>query len=233
MDELVKQGINPIWSEGVTLSVTSEESKQINFDSRPKVIISASGMCEAGRIRHHLKHNLWRPESVILFVGYQAENSLGRKLQDGAQNVKLFGEEIAVRAQIATLHGTSGHADRDGLLNWLAGFRKGPRQIFVNHGDDDACKAFRDLLEKMGYQAEAPYSGTEYDLITGRMTVYTDGVAVKKAPKLDSRAKQVYNELVSAAEALLVLAIGRKGRTNKENAKLTSQIRSLIDKWKD
>ena len=231
--ELVKQGINPIWSEGVTLSVTSEESKQINFDSRPKVIISASGMCEAGRIRHHLKHNLWRPESVILFVGYQAENSLGRKLQDGAQNVKLFGEEIAVRAQIATLHGTSGHADRDGLLNWLAGFRKGPRQIFVNHGDDDACKAFRDLLEKMGYQAEAPYSGTEYDLITGRMTVYTDGVAVKKAPKLDSRAKQVYNELVSAAEALLVLAIGRKGRTNKENAKLTSQIRSLIDKWKD
>ena len=230
---LVNQGINPIWSEGVTLSVSSEESKQINFDTRPKVIISASGMCEAGRIRHHLKHNLWRPESVILFVGYQAENSLGRKLQDGAKNVKLFGEEIAVRARIATLHGTSGHADRDGLLNWLAGFRKGPAQIFVNHGDDDACKAFRDLLEKMGYQAEAPYSGTEYDLLTGKMTVYTDGVAIKKTPKLDSRAKQVYNELVAAAEALLALAIGRKGRTNKENAKLTSQIRSLIDKWKD
>ena len=85
----------------------------------------------------------------------------------------------------------------------------------------------------MGYKAEAPYSGTEYDLLTGKMTVYTDGVAIKKAPKLDSRAKQVYNELVAAAEALLVLAIGRKGRTNKENAKLTSQIRSLIDKWKE
>ena len=231
--EIVKQGINPIWSEGVTLAVSSDESKQINFDTRPKVIISASGMCEAGRIRHHLKHNLWRPESVILFVGYQAEHSLGRKLQDGAKNIKLFGEEIAVRAQIATLHGTSGHADRDGLLNWLAGFKTGPKQIFVNHGDDDACCAFRDLLEKMGYQAEAPFSGTEYDLITGKMTVYTDGVAIKKVPKLDSRAKQVYNELVAAAEALLVLAIGRKGRTNKENAKFTSQIRSLIDKWKD
>ena len=231
--EIVRQGVNPIWSEGVTLSVTSEESKLINFDNRPKVIISASGMCEAGRIRHHLKHNLWRPESVILFVGYQAEGSLGRKLQEGAANVKLFGEEIAVRAQIATLHGTSGHADRDGLLNWLAGFQKKPDTVFVNHGDDDACVAFRDLLEQMGYRAEAPYSGTEYDLITGRMTVFTDGVRIKKAPKLDSRAKQIYDELVAAAEALLLLVKGRRGRTNKDNAKLTSQIRSLIDKWKD
>jgi len=231
--ELVRQGVNPIWSPGVTLSVTSEESKLINFDDRPKVIISASGMCEAGRIRHHLKHNLWRPESVVLFVGYQAEGSLGRRLQDGAKNVKLFGEEIAVRAQIATLHGTSGHADRDGLLNWLGGFRKKPGTVFVNHGDDDACTAFQNLLQEMGYNAEAPYSGTEYDLITGKMTVYTDGVRIKKAPKQDSRAKQVYDELVAAAEALLLLVRGRKGRTNKDNAKLTSQIRSLIDKWKD
>ena len=231
--EIVKQGINPIWSEGVTLSVSSDESKQINFDMRPKVIISASGMCEAGRIRHHLKHNLWRPESVILFVGYQAEGSLGRRLQDGAKNVKLFGEDIAVHAQIATLHGTSGHADRDGLLNWLKGFRTGPKKVFVNHGDDDACTAFCQLLKEMGYQAEAPYSGTEYDLLTGRMTVYTDGVAIKKTPKQDSRTSQVYGELLAAAEALLALVKGRKGRTNKDNAKLTSQIRALITKWKD
>jgi len=231
--ELVKQGINPIWSEGVTLSVSSEESKQINFDMRPKVIISASGMCEAGRIRHHLKHNLWRSESVILFVGYQAEGSLGRRLQDGAKNVKLFGEEIAVHAQIATLHGTSGHADRDGLLNWLKGFRTGPKTVFVNHGDDDACTAFCESLKEMGYQAEAPFSGTEYDLLTGRMTVFTDGVAIKKTPKQDSRTSQVYGELLAAAEALLALVKGRKGRTNKDNAKLTSQIRALITKWKD
>jgi len=232
--EIVKQGINPIWSPGVTLSVSSEESKQINFDNRPKVIISASGMCEAGRIRHHLKHNLWRGESVVLFVGYQAEGSLGRKLQDGAKSVKLFGEEIAVNATIATLHGTSGHADRDGLLNWLAGFREKPKTVFVNHGDDDAVIAFQALLKEMGYQAEAPYSGTEYDLLTGRMTIYTDSVPVKRAaPQQDSRAKQVYNELLAAAEALLKLVKGRKGRTNKDNAKLTSQIRSLIDKWKD
>ncbi len=231
--ELVRQGVNPIWSEGVTLSVTSDDSKLINADTRPKVIISASGMCEAGRIRHHLKHNLWRPESVVLFVGYQAFGSLGRKLQDGAKAVKLFGEEIIVRAEIATLHGTSGHADRDGLLNWLKGFKEKPKMVFVNHGEDEACNAFQSLLNELGYYAEAPYSGTEYDLLTGKMTVYTDGVAIKKKPRADSRANQVYTELVAAAEALLQLVRGRKGRTNKDNSKLTSQIRSLIDKWKD
>jgi metallo-beta-lactamase family protein len=231
--ELVRQGVNPIWSEGVTLSVTSEDSKLINADKRPKVIISASGMCEAGRIRHHLKHNLWRPESVVLFVGYQAEGSLGRKLQDGAKAVKLFGEEIAVRASIATLHGTSGHADRDGLLNWLKGFREKPKLVFVNHGEDESCTAFQGLLNEMGYYAEAPFSGTEYDLLTGKMTVYTDGVAIRKKPKAESRANQVYLDLVAAAEALLALVKGRKGRTNKENSKLASQIRTLIDKWKE
>ncbi len=231
--DLVKQGINPIWSPGVTLSVTSEDSKLINEDKRPKVILSASGMCEAGRIRHHLKHNLWRPESVILFVGYQAEGSLGRKLQDGARAVKLFGEEIAVRAQIATLHGTSGHADRDGLLDWLGGFREKPKTVFVNHGDDGACTAFQKLLTEMGYHAEAPYSGTEYDLLTGKMTIYTDSKPIKRPTAMDSRAKQVYGELLAAAEALLALVKTRKGRTNKDNAKLTSQIRSLIEKWKD
>ncbi len=231
--ELVKQGINPIWSEGVTLSVTAEDSKMINEDRRPKVIISASGMCEAGRIRHHLKHNLWRPESVILFVGYQAAGSLGRRLQDGARAVKLFGEEIAVRAQIATLHGTSGHADRDGLVNWLKGFQEKPAMVFVNHGEDDACTAFQNLLGELGYYAEAPYSGTEFDLLTGKMTIYTDSVPIKKAPKQDSRTRQIYGELLAAAESLLLLAKGRKGRPNKENAKLTSQIRTLVEKWRD
>ena len=231
---VLQQGINPIWSDGVTLSVTSEESKLINADLQPKIILSASGMCEAGRIRHHLKHNLWRKESIILFVGYQAEGSLGRKLQEGAKNVKLFGEEIAVNAEIATLHGTSGHADKEGLLNWLAGFKDKPRTVFVNHGDDAACEAFRMTLESMGYRAEAPYSGTEYDLLTGKLTVYTEGVKIDRAAsfKGSQRAKQVYGELLAAAEELLALVRTRKGCTNKDNAKLTAQIRSLIEKWK-
>ena len=233
--EVVRQGINPIWSEGVTLSVTSDESKLINFDTRPKVILSASGMCEAGRIRHHLKHNLWRKESIILFVGYQAEGSMGRRLQNGAKAVKLFGEEIAVNAEIAALHGTSGHADQEGLLNWLKGFLRKPQIVFVNHGDDDSVNAFQKLLLEMGYPAEAPYSGTEYDLLTGKMTTYTEGKPIDRVQsfKGSQRARQVYEELVAAAEDLLRLVKTRRGRTNKDNARLTDQIRSLIEKWKN
>ena len=232
---LVEQGINPLWFEGLTLSVTSEDSRRINEDRRPKVILSASGMCEAGRIRHHLKHHLWRREDIILFVGYQAEGSLGRKLQDGADTVRLFGEDIVVRAEIANLRGTSGHADRDGLVSWLKGFKKMPLTVYVNHGDDDSCKAFQNLLTEMGYQAEAPYSGTEYDLITGRMTIFTDSRPIDRSQILkgNARARAVFGELLAAAEALLALVKTRRGCTNKDNAKLTSQIRALIDKWKD
>ncbi len=231
---LVKQGINPIWFDDICLSVTSEESKQINFDRRSKVILSASGMCEAGRIRHHLKHNLWGEENTILFVGYQAEGSLGRKLQNGAQYVRLFGEDITVNAEIAALHGTSGHADQAGLLRWLAGFKEKPQMVFVNHGDDAACIVFQKLLTQMGYYAEAPYSGTEYDLTTGRMTVYADSKPIQREQisKGSARARAVYGDLLAAAEALLAFVKTCKGRTNKDNAKLASQIRNLIEKWK-
>lgn len=232
---LIRQGINPIWFDDLRLSVTSEDSKGINDDRQPKVILSASGMCEAGRIRHHLKHNLWRKESVILFVGYQAEGSLGSRLQNGARSVRLFGEDIAVNAEIATLHGTSGHADREGLLHWLSGFREKPKMVFVNHGDEGSCEAFRATLDSLGYHAQAPYSGTEYDLLSGRLTVYTEGVKIDRLSVFrgSQRARQVYQELVAAAEELLALAKSRKGRTNKENAKFTAQIRALTEKWKN
>lgn len=231
---LVEQGINPIWFDGINLSVTTDESRAINEDKRPKVILSASGMCEAGRIRHHLKHNLWQPENIILFVGYQAEDSLGRRLQDGAKEVRLFGEDIAVRAEIASLHGTSGHADQAGLLAWLEGFKTKPKKIYVNHGDDDSCKAFQNLLNQMGYNAEAPYSGTQYDLITNKMTVYAESKPISREQirKSTSRANAIYAELLAAAEGLLALVKKRRGCTNKDNAKLTAQIHNLIEKWK-
>lgn len=231
---LVKQGINPIWFDDICLSVTSDESKQINFDKRPKVILSASGMCEAGRIRHHLKHNLWGEENTILFVGYQAEGSLGRKLQDGASYVRLFGEDITVNAEIAALHGTSGHADQAGLLRWLAGFKVKPLAVFVNHGDDRSCMVLQKMLNEMGYQAEAPYSGTEYDLATGRMTVFSDSRPIRReeVTKGSARARAVYGELLTAAETLLAFVQTCKGRSNKDNAKFASQIRNLIEKWK-
>ena len=112
---LVRRGINPIGFPGLKLSITSDESKNINFDMEPKVIISAAGMCDAGRIRHHLKHNLWRPESTIVFAGYQAEGTLGRALVEGRKTVKIFGETIDVEAKIVSISGLSGHADREGL----------------------------------------------------------------------------------------------------------------------
>ena len=144
---LVERGINPIDFKGLKLSVTSDESKNINFDMMPKVIISAAGMCDAGRIRHHLKHNLWRPECSIVFAGYQAEGTLGRVLQDGAPAVKIFGEEIDVRAHIETIDGISGHADRDGLLAWISAFEKQPSHVFVVHGNEESCTTFTEALQ--------------------------------------------------------------------------------------
>ena len=233
--ELIKKGVNPIWFDGIKMTLTSEESKLINDDPEPKVILSASGMCEAGRIRHHLKHNLWKPENIILFVGYQAEGSLGRRLLNGEKCVTLFGEEISVSAEICSLHGTSGHADQAGLTAWVEGFRKKPELIFVNHGDDESCEDFKKLLAGKGYAADAPYSGAEYDLATGRMTVFAEGRAADsaKALKGTTRAEAVYNELVAEAEKLLKLAKSRRGMTNKDNAKLTSQIRELCGKWRE
>ena len=122
--ELLQKGINPIGFAGLRTSVTTNDSRAINEDEKPKVIISASGMCEAGRIRHHLKHNLWRKECTILFVGYQAVGTLGRSLLEGAKEVKLFGEEIDVQAEICRLPGISGHADNQGLIRWISSFEK-------------------------------------------------------------------------------------------------------------
>ncbi len=229
--EVLNRGENPIWSDGIRLSVTSQDSIAINADIKPKIIISASGMCDAGRIRHHLKHNLWNSLNTIVFSGYQANGTLGRQLQDGAKSVKLFGEQIAVKAEICSLHGISGHADRNGLLAWLQSFEKGPDMIFVNHGDEDSCESFRSLLsETYGYNAEAPFSGTQYDLVTGLCTIRTLGRRL--VPKGTLKARNTYNALVDAASALLELAKSFKGRTNKETEQFTSHINSLVEKWR-
>ena len=233
--DLVQQGINPLWFDGLTLAVSAEESKAINSDRRPKVILSASGMCEAGRVRHHLKHNLWHPNNLILFVGYQAEGSLGRKLLEGTDIVRLFGDDIVVKAEIASLQGTSGHADQQGLIDWLEGFIEKPQLVFINHGADESMTEFQKLLKEKGYETEAPFSGTEYDLITGRMTIFSDArpVSRQQISRGAVRAQSIFRDLISAAEALLQLCYTRRGCTNKENAKLTSQILNLIQKWKD
>ena len=165
---LLAKGIDPIQFPGLKVSVTSDESRAINTDPVPKVIISASGMCEAGRIRHHLKHNLWRKECTILFVGYQAVNTLGRSLLEGADNVKLFGESIEVQAEICQLTGLSGHADREGLLKWVNSFEPKPKRVFIVHGNDEvedifahpATDAARRLVYPGGVSAKQYPAGT-------------------------------------------------------------------------
>lgn len=231
--DLLARGIDPIRFEDLRLAVTVEESKRINESAEPKVILSASGMCEAGRVRHHLKHNLWQEKNLVLFVGYQSEGSLGRALLEGETRVKLFGEEIAVRAEIASLRGTSGHADQAGLIRWLSAFEKKPRTVFLNHGDEAAIAALREELASRGYAVETPYSGTEYDLARGVMTAYAERRRVSSSDlaKARSRKMSVHRNLVSEARALLALAERFEGRPNKEHAALAAQIRAIREKW--
>ncbi len=233
--DLLEKGINPIGFKNLRLSVTSQESRAINNDMHPKVILSASGMCEAGRIRHHLKHNLWRSDSTILFVGYQAEGTLGRKLIGGADSVRLFGEDISVNANILSIRGISGHADRDHMIEWLAAMEKKPKKVFVNHGHDAVCDTFAaHVSETLFIKTEAPYSGDTYDLITGLQV--EKAPIIKLPPKAISarkRSNMVYDRLKLAGMRLLAVIEQNRGGANKDLARFTSQIEALCDKYEN
>ncbi len=230
--ELIQKGINPISFPGLRLSVTTEESMAVNSDLIPKVIISASGMCEAGRIRHHLKHNLWKENSTVLFVGYQAEGTLGRKLINGAKSVSLFGEEIQVKARIESIVGISGHADRDMLLNWLGSMEKPPVKVFVNHGDDIVCDSFsQTIYNKLKFVTTAPYSGDEFDLLSGEYSARGQIVKLTKVPAGRRRANLAFERLMEACQRLKTVIELNRGLTNKELAKFTDQVNDLCDKY--
>ena len=194
-------------------------------------------MCEAGRIRHHLKHNLWRRECLILFCGYQSAGTLGRSLLDGAKEVKIFGESIVVAAEIAKLPNTSGHADRQGLLDWVSGFEKTPGQIFVNHGEDQVAMRFAQTLrDAFHVKVDVPYSGTCYDLASGACLVETTGIPIEKKPGVktgagDERAAKVFARLIAACEKLMRVAQSCKGMANKELGRFADQVEGLADKW--
>lgn len=229
---LVMKGINPISFPGLKLSITSDESKNINFDSKPKVIISAAGMCDAGRIRHHLKHNLWRKECTIVFTGYQSVGTLGRSLLEGAREARLFGELIQVEARIEQMDGMSSHADLNGLIAWLGAYKEKPKQVFLVHGDDSSCNSFEQLLTKdYGYMAKAPYSGSVYDLLAGRWLKETEGIPISKGPETAKKPVGVYARLLAASERLYRVIRNNEGGANKDLAKFADQINSLCDKW--
>lgn len=163
--EYLENGENPLDFPNLKFTRSAEESRLLNEMNENMVIISASGMCEAGRIKHHLKHNLWRRECTILFVGYQAEGTLGRKILDGAKKVKIFGEEILVNARIESIDGFSGHADKNGLLDWLGQFKKKPRGIFIVHGESDAQEELAAaIVEKFRIDCVIPERGSTYTI---------------------------------------------------------------------
>lgn len=230
--EIIAQGRNPIRFPGLKMAVSSDESKMINFDMKPKVIISASGMCEAGRIRHHLKHNLWRPECTILFVGYQVAGTLGHYLLNGAKEVRLFGETVNVEARIENLPGISGHADKNKLLEWLGAFKNTPKRVFVVHGDDKVCESFAELVSVThGYKAVAPFSGETWDLITGECIREGNRETIRKRKPSNKAVSNVFARLLAAGERLLRVIQGCEGMANKDLAKFADQINALCDKW--
>ncbi|MDD3109388.1 MAG: MBL fold metallo-hydrolase [Eubacteriales bacterium] len=233
MRDLLARGANPITFEDLRICETAEESKQINFEPRPCVIISASGMAEAGRIRHHLKHNLWRREATVLFVGYQAVGTLGRMLYDGEKRVKLFGETIQVAAEIRMLKAISGHADQAGLIRWLEAISPRPARVFITHGDEDVAVLFKELLEQKGYATYVPYSGDVWSL-SGNEQLETGSPALAKG-KGKQKKKQVKADaaLSHAMERLALLAAHSEGFSNRLKDKLARQINDLARRWEE
>lgn len=230
-ENLVKDGVGMLSFPGLTLCKSVDESKRLNADGLPKVIISASGMCDAGRIRHHLKHNLWRPECTVVFVGYQANGSLGRLLLDGVPRVKLFGEEIAVKAKIVNFPGLSSHADCDGLLEWIQAFQPTPQHVFVVHGDEEVAPLFAEKLNTLGIPAHAPLFTEEYDLLKNE--VAQAGFIQKRIKPVPEKVNPAYLRLVEAGNALLALIKRKKNDSSRNLLLFAEQLKALTKKWED
>ena len=231
--ELVKDGTHMFNFPGLHLTETVDESKSLNEDHTPKVIISASGMCDAGRIRHHLKYNLWRADSAVVFVGFQSPGTLGRTLLDGATSVKLFGEDVAVRAKVVNFQGLSSHADHDHLLDWISHFKEPkPQHVFVVHGDREVAPVFAQTVSQLGFTAHAPQYTEEYDLLT--CTQLAAGyLPQRKTRTFDGapRTSAAYQKLVQLGDSLVGLIRRSKGRDNKTLASFAEALRKVMEKF--
>lgn len=216
---LIKKGEDPLQIEGIKFTKTAEESKALNQADR-SIIISASGMCEAGRIRHHLKYNLWRPESTVLFVGYQAEGSLGRQILDGQKTVRIFGDEIAVKADIRFIESYSAHADQAGLVEWVKNFRRPPREVFIVHGEPESSAALADLLRAQhGLNVTVPELQQVVELLPeGARAVPEDSV------------RTLYDSVSNRLQELLASGIDDASR--EEILRGLSELQSIINKVK-
>lgn len=228
---IIKEGFNPLAFSNLHTCASTEESRALNEDPAPKVIISSSGMCEAGRIRHHLKYNLWRPECSVVFVGFQANGTLGRMLIDGVKQVKLFGEQVAVKAQIYNFKALSGHADRSGLLKWIGEFNPKPKRVFVVHGEQLTAEEFAQELGRRGMEAYVPNFKAVADLTANR--IVDEGVAPEKRRPVRGAGKtaSAFSRLISAGQRLMRVIQHNEGGANKDLGKFADQVVSLCDKW--
>ena len=225
--EYILSGDNPLDFKNLKFTRNTAESMMLNEDKSPKIIISASGMCEAGRIRHHLKHNLWDSRNSIVFVGYQAEGTLGRMLIEGAKEVKLFGETISVKAEIHNLEGFSGHADQKGLMDWLSGFRQEPEQIFLVHGELESKKDFARLVgDELGFHPVVITENSEFELETGQLLsrdqVIMDVMDDEGIEELKDKIGVIKSELDS------VLSSTQGIIENKISAEKLQQINNIV-----
>lgn len=233
---VMHRGENPLVFEGLNTYVTTEQSKNLNIDPTPKVIISSSGMCEAGRVCHHLKYNLWRDECTVLFVGYQANGTLGRKILDGAKSVKIYGDHIAVNCRVASLAGISGHADKNGLLRWIRNINEKPSHIFVNHGEDKAVQDFADsVCEEFSVLATAPFSGSVFNLFTGEYEYKAQGVPVQNKQGVTvsfAKNRLLLSKLCDEVKKLALVAEKQTGAPNKEIEEFTREVKALCEKYR-
>jgi len=231
--ELVRDGVEPLSFDGLRFVETGEESKRLNDDRTPKVIISSSGMCDAGRIRHHLKHNLWRQECAVVFTGFQALGTLGRTIVDGlVPTVSLFGEEIAIRCRIHNFRSMSAHADREGLLKWIGSFDPPPEVVYIVHGEREICKTFQARLFGEGFNAVVPKYTSMFDLLTGEKIFEGHDLARREDQRSGERRESaVYKRLLMTGTRLLEVITRNKGGANKDLGKFADQIDALIRKW--
>ncbi len=231
----IEQGDNPLEFDGLKFTRTAEESKALNEIDTPCIIISASGMCDVGRIKHHLKHNLWNSNNTILFVGYQAPGTLGRKIVEGAKKVKIFGEEIVVNAKIEYIEGYSGHADQEWLLNFVYSFFQKPKQIILVHGEKEAQKELKEkIIEKTNIPVTIPKYGEIYNV--GEEKVYLEGrlelESVKRIQKIEiiNKVKMLRDEISDMEEILrneILTEETKEDEINSINLKL-KEIEKLI-----
>ncbi len=240
IQEKIKRGDNPLEFNGLQFTQTAEESKALNEDRRPAIILSASGMCEVGRIKHHLKHNLWDPTSTILFVGYQAPGTLGRAIVDGAKKVKIFGEEIAVNARVEYIEGYSGHADQTWLLNFVYSFHNPPKHIFLVHGEEEGQEVLKEKIEEnTECKVTIPNFGDCYELVGDSPILLEEteeiGIFKREFKRLDLIEK--IEELKDSIENIENVVMESNIETGDEELKsledrvreLQKQIQDLMD----